>query len=185
MPTPPESGYRSGDRLQGRPDGQSGPTSELPPAEPRAGSTRLAGLQALLAEVGQLGRAIKELFGAQLQLLAAEFGLARRAISWIFVAGLAATIVGVGLGLTSLALVGLLLAKWFGSWLWALLALGLLQVLMLVATVLFFRRCLHWMTLPVTRGQWSAMMHDTMSRARRQARRTPNENTGEAEHGPV
>ena len=57
-----------------------------------------------------------------MHLLAAELGLARSAISWIFVAGLAATVAGVGLGLSLLAFTGLLLAKWFGSWFWALLA---------------------------------------------------------------
>ena len=61
----------------------------------------------LLAEIGQLGRAVKHLFGAQLHLLAAELGLARSAISWIFVAGLAATVAGVGLGLSMLAFTGL------------------------------------------------------------------------------
>jgi hypothetical protein len=34
----------------------------------------------LLTELGQLGRAVKRLFGAQLHLLAAELGLARSAI---------------------------------------------------------------------------------------------------------
>jgi hypothetical protein len=119
----------------------------------------------LLAEIGQLGRAVKHLFGAQLHLLAAELGLARSAISWIFVAGLAATVAGVGLGLSMLAFTGLLLAKWFGSWLWALLALCVLQLVFLLASILLFRRCMHWMSLPATRGEWSAMMQDTLSKA--------------------
>jgi ABC-type multidrug transport system fused ATPase/permease subunit len=119
----------------------------------------------LLAEIGQLGRAVKQLFGAQLHLLAAELGLARSAVSWLLAAGLAATVAGVGLGLTLLGLLGLLLAMWFGSWLWALLVLALLQVVFLVASILLVRRCMHWMTLPATRGEWSAMMRDTVHRA--------------------
>jgi len=35
-----------------------------------------------LAEISQLARAVKHLFGAQFQLLADELGLARAAISW-------------------------------------------------------------------------------------------------------
>lgn len=119
----------------------------------------------LLAEIGQLGRAVRQLFGAQLHLLAAELGLARSAVSWLLAAGLAATVAGVGLGLTLLGLLGLLLAMWFGSWLWALLVLALLQVVFLVASILLVRRCMHWMTLPATRGEWSAMMRDTVHRA--------------------
>ncbi|HEY8683682.1 MAG TPA: ABC transporter ATP-binding protein [Rhodanobacter sp.] len=121
----------------------------------------------LLTEIGQLGRAIKQLFGAQLHLLAAELGLARSAVSWILLAGLAATVAGVGLGLSVLAFIGMLLAKWFGSWLWALLALCVLQLLFLLGALLLFRRCMHWMSLPVTRGEWSAMMQDTLRKAGR------------------
>jgi hypothetical protein len=122
----------------------------------------------LLAELGQLGRAIKHLFGAQLHLLAAELGLARSAVSWMLLAGLAATVAGVGLGLSLLAFVGLLLAKWFGSWVLALLGLCVLQALFLAGSLLLFRRCMHWMSLPVTRGEWNEMMRDTMSKARRE-----------------
>jgi hypothetical protein len=60
-----------------------------------------------------------------------------------------------------------LLAHWFGSWLWALLALCVLQMLFLLGAILLFRRCMHWMSLPATRGEWSAMMRDTMSQAER------------------
>lgn len=122
----------------------------------------------LFAELGQLGRAVKHLFGAQLHLLAAELGLARAAVSWMLLAGLAATVAGVGLGLSLLAFIGLLLAKWFGSWVLALLGLCVLQVLFLLGSILLFRRCMHWMSLPVTRGEWSEMMRDTMSRARQE-----------------
>ncbi|MHB1058500.1 MAG: ABC transporter ATP-binding protein [Rhodanobacter sp.] len=119
----------------------------------------------LLAEIGQLGRAVKQLFGAQLHLLAAELGLARSAISWMLLAGLAATVAGVGFGLTVLGLIGVMLAAWFGSWIWALLALAVLQVLFLLGAILLFRRCMHWMSLPATRGEWHAMVRDTMRKA--------------------
>jgi hypothetical protein len=134
----------------------SKPSSSEPPAEPAP---------SLLAEVGQLGRAVRKLFGAQLHLLATELGLARSAVSWMLVAGLAATVAGVGLGLTLLGLVGVLLAAWFGSWTWALLALALLQALFLLGAILLFRRCMHWMSLPATRSEWNAMMHETLRKA--------------------
>jgi hypothetical protein len=125
----------------------------------------------VLAELTGLGHALKELFGAQLELISAEVGLARSALSWMLLAGLAATVAGVGLGLTLLALVGLLLAKWFASWVWALVALAVLQGLFVLAAILFFRRCMHWMSLPVTRTEWGAMMRETRARARRQVER--------------
>lgn len=121
-----------------------------------------------LAELGELGRAVKQLAGAQLELLSAEVGLARSAISWMLLAGLAATVAGVGLGLTLLALVGVLLAQWLASWVWALVVLVVLQALFVVGAILFFRRCMHWMSLPATRGEWGAMMRETRARARRQ-----------------
>lgn len=120
----------------------------------------------LVAELGQLGRAVKHLFGAQMHLLAAELGLARSAVSWMLLAGLATTVAGVGLGLSVLAFVGLLLATWFGSWMLALLGLCVLQLLFLFGSILLFRRCMHWMSFPVTRGGWKGMMRDTMSKAR-------------------
>jgi hypothetical protein len=119
----------------------------------------------LLAEVGQLARAVKRLFGAQMQLLAAGLGLARSAISWLLLGALAATVAGVALGLTLLGLIGVLLAAWFGSWVWALRALALLQLLFLLGALALFRRCMHWMSLPVTRGEWSAMMRETLHKA--------------------
>jgi uncharacterized membrane protein YqjE len=122
----------------------------------------------LLTEIGQLGRAVKHLFGAQLHLLAAELGLARSAVSWMLLAGLAATVAGVGLGLTALGLLGVILAAWLGSWLWALLALALLQMLFLLGSIVLFRRCMHWMSMPATRHEWDAMMHDTLRKAERE-----------------
>jgi hypothetical protein len=120
----------------------------------------------LLDEIGQLSRAVKRLFGAQLHLLAAELGLARSAVSWMLLAGLAATVAGVGFGLTVLGLLGVVLAAWFGSWIWALLVLAVLQVLFLLGAILLFCRCMHWMSLPVTRGEWNAMMRDTLHKAK-------------------
>lgn len=140
------------------------PASDLP-------ASRAAGAgsgNGVLDDIGELGHGVREMFGAQVELASAELGLARSALSWIFVAGLAATIVGVGLCLTLLALIGVLLAKWLGSWLAALAVLATVQVLLLLGAVFLFRRCLHWMSLPVTRAQWSAMMRETMGRARRQ-----------------
>lgn len=119
----------------------------------------------LLAEISQLGGAVKRLFGAQMHLLAAELGLARSAVSWMLLAGLAATVAGVGLGLTLLGLVGFLLAGWFGSWIAALLTLAVLQMLFLIGAIMLFRRCMHWMSLPATRSEWSTMMHETLRKS--------------------
>lgn len=137
----------------------------------------------LLTEIGQLGRAVKRLFGAQLHLLAAELGLARSAVSWMLLAGLAATVAGVGFGLTVLGLIGVLLASWLGSWTWALLALAVLQLLFLVGAIGLFRRCMHWMSLPATRGEWHAMMRDTLRKAETEAEASADRHT-EAEHRP-
>lgn len=119
----------------------------------------------LLSDIAQLGRAVKHLFGAQLHLLAAELGLARSAVSWMLMAGLAATVAGVGLGLTALGLLGVILAAWLGSWLWSLLALALLQCVFLIGAILVFRRCMHWMSMPASRHEWSALMHDAVRKA--------------------
>jgi uncharacterized membrane protein YqjE len=122
----------------------------------------------LLDELGRLAGAVRRLFGAQLQLLAAELGLARSAVSWLLVAALVATVAGVALGLTLLGLVGVLLATWFHSWIWALLVLALLQALLLAGAIGLFRRCMHWMSLPATRHEWGAMMRETLHRAERE-----------------
>lgn len=129
----------------------------------------------LLKEIGQLGHAVRRLFGAQMHLLAAELGLARSAVSWMLLAGLAATVAGVGFGLTVLGLLGVVLAAWFGSWIWALLVLAVLQVLFLLAAIGLFRRCMHWMSLPATRGEWSAMMRETLHKAEADAAAEPGD----------
>jgi uncharacterized membrane protein YqjE len=118
----------------------------------------------LLDDLGRLGRAFHQLFGAQFRLLAAELGLARSAVHWLLIAGLVATVAGVGLGLTLLGLIGWLLAQWFGSWTWALLVLALVEVAFVVGALVLFRRCMHWMTLPATRGELNAMMRETLRR---------------------
>lgn len=122
----------------------------------------------LLDDIGQLGHGVKELVGAQLELVSAELDLARSAFSRLLIGGIATLMVGAGLGLTVLALLVVVLAKWFGSWLLALVVLAVLQLLLLFGAVIFLRRCLHWMSLPVTRAQWSAMMRDATARVRRQ-----------------
>lgn len=135
------------------------------------GAAGAAPSSGVLAELTGLGRALKELFGAQFELLSAEVGLARSALSWMLLAGLAATVAGVGLGLSLLALVGVLLAKWFGSWVWALVTLSVLQLVFMLVAIVFFRRCMHWMSLPATRTEWGAMMRETRARARRRVER--------------
>lgn len=128
-----------------------------PGAAPESASRR----SGLLHEIGQVGSAVKRLFGAQMGLLAAELGLARSAVSWMLLAGLAATVAGVGFGLTVLSLIGVLLAKWLGSWVWALLILAVLQLLFLVASIVLVRLFMHWMSFPGTRAEWSAIMRDS------------------------
>ena len=118
------------------------------------------------AELSGLGRAFKQLLGAQWALLLAEIGLARSAVWWLLMAGLAAMVAGVGLGLTVLALVGVALATWWGSWLLALLALALLQLLFLLAAIVLFRRCLYWLSLPRSRGHGVRLLRDSLHAGR-------------------
>jgi uncharacterized membrane protein YqjE len=131
-------------------------------------TTASTGAGGLLDDLARLGRGLRQLFGAQLRLLGAELDLARSAVVTLLVMALAATVFGVGLGLTLLGLVGVLLARWFGTWVGALAALALLQVLCLLAAMWMFRRCLHWLSLPATRREWHAMMRDTLRKARKQ-----------------
>jgi hypothetical protein len=119
----------------------------------------------LLDDIAHVASAIKRLFGAQLALVAAELGLARSAVSWMFVAALVATIAGVGFGLTLLGLIGVLLAHWFNSWAWALFVMTLLQLLSLIGAIVFFRRCMHWMTLPRIRQEWRDVIRETVQKA--------------------
>ncbi len=139
-------------------------------SDDRANPTPLPGL---LDDIGRFGRALKQLFGAQLALLSAELGLARSAVFWLLLTALAATVAGVGMGLSLLALSALLLAKWFGSWIWALLVLSVLEGLFLLGMIVFFRRCMHWMTLPESRREWRATLQQAMHRADRQEGPSP------------
>jgi uncharacterized membrane protein YqjE len=140
---------------------------ETPRGEPAAGDAPDPAAESrLLDELSRLGRAIRHLFGAHWRLFVAELALARGAVSLLMALALVATIVGVGLGLTVLALIGVALAKWFGSWLWALAALAALQGVALLVAIMVFRRALHWLTLPATRGEFGAMMRATASEAR-------------------
>jgi len=132
---------------------------ETPRGEPAADpSPDPATDSRLLDELGRLGRAVRHLFGAQWRLFVAELALARGTVTLLLTLGLVATVIGVGLGLTVLALVGFALARWFGSWLWALVVLSVLQGVALAAVVVLFRRALHWLSLPATRGEFGAMM---------------------------
>lgn len=118
-------------------------------------------------DFAQFGRALKEVFAAQLPLLAAELGLAKSAVVWMLVSGLMLVILGVGVATSVLALAGVALAKWFGSWLWALGALAVLQLLLMVLAVVVIRRCMRWMSLPQTRGQWRSIFNDAKLRMQR------------------
>lgn len=134
----------------------------------------------VLDDLGRFGRSLKHLFGAQLALLSAELGLARSAVSWMLLAALAATVAGVGLGLSLLALAGVLLAQWLGSWVWALVILCVFEGVFLVVMIALFRRCMHWLTLPVSRGEWRETIRQAMHRAER-AEASPS--TAEGEEG--
>jgi hypothetical protein len=148
----------------GRDDAPASPDETPLPAPP-----------GLLDDIGRLGRAFRKLFGAQLKLLSAELGLARSAVHWLLIAGLVATVAAVGMGLTLLGLTGWLLAQWFGSWAWALAALSLVELVVLAGALLLFRRCMHWMTLPATRGEWNAMMRQALHRPDPQAESRPED----------
>ena len=147
-------------------DGAPAAPEETPAPSPPPG---------LLEDVGRLGRAFHKLFGAQLRLLAAELGLARSAVHWLLAAGLVATVAAVGLGLTLLGLTGWLLAQWLHSWTWALVLLSLLELGFLLGAILLFRRCMHWMSLPATRGEWNAMMRDALRRPDPQGESRPED----------
>ncbi|HET6431666.1 ABC transporter ATP-binding protein [Dyella sp.] len=156
MDETPHAGYGAGD----------GPAGDPPPGAKAADAhAASAASSRFLAELSQLGKALKHLFGAQWHLFVAELSLARGAVSLLFAAGLAATVLGVGLSLTTLALIGVALARWFGSWLWALGALAAFQGLLLIVAITYFRRGLHWMSLPATRDEFGAMIRDTKAKA--------------------
>lgn len=110
----------------------------------------------VLEDGARLVGALRHWLAAQRQLLGAELGLARSALAWWLAAALAAVVFAVTLGLTLLGLLAVVLAAWLQSWAAALAVLALLQVVLLAAAIALFRRCLHWMSLPVTRREWRA-----------------------------
>ncbi|HEU4670246.1 MAG TPA: ABC transporter ATP-binding protein [Dyella sp.] len=140
---------------------------ETPRGEPAAETPPDPATQSrLLDELGRLVHAVRHLFGAQWRLFLAELSLARGAVSLLLALGLVATVAGVGLGLTVLALIGVALARWFHSWPWALVVLVLLQGAVLAGAVVLFRRALRWLSLPATRGEFGAMMRSAAAKAR-------------------
>lgn len=154
-------------RDSGREEGPAASGGEPPLSDGAASGDPGVGDPGVLDEIGRAGRAAKRLFGAQLSLLVAELGLARSAVSWMLLAALAATVAGVGLGLTLMALAGVLLASWLHSWPWALVVLGLLQALFLWGMIVLFRRCMHWLTLPASRREWRETIRQAMRRSER------------------
>lgn len=105
--------------------------------------------------------ALRELAAAQVGLLRAELRVAQAAAHTAMLAALAATVFAVALGLTLLALIGWGFAQWFGSWLWALLALAALQVVGVIGAIFLVRWCFHLMSLPRSRAQLQATVRES------------------------
>ncbi len=144
-------------------------------AEAAAAAAAEAGLpppsdDSLLTDVSQFGRAGKNLLAAQWQLFKAEVGLAQSAMVWLLVAGMAAFLLVNAAVLTLNALIAVALAQWIGSWVAALAIVLGLQLLFILASVLFCRRCLRWMSLPATRNQLHAIIGDFKGEVRRQSK---------------
>lgn len=151
------SGQRVG---SGEPPDESAPAGLPPPAPP-----------GWLDDVRRLGVGLKDLFAAQLKLAAAEIGLARSGIVLMLFMGLAAIVFAVALGFTLLALAGWGLAQWFGSWAWALTALAGLQLVLLVGSILVFRRGMHWLTLPATRAELATLAKEAARQGKAEGER--------------
>lgn len=142
--------------------------SDIPSRPSLPNESASAAIKGFGRELAQLGSALKTLFGAQWHLLSAELGLARSAISLLMVALVVALVFGVALGLTVMALLAYVLAIWFNSWIWALVALAGLQLIILGACLLVAKKCAGWMTIPQTRREVRSMVHDAVERARRE-----------------
>lgn len=106
-----------------------------------------------LHDIEEATEAVRELAQAQWHLLGTELRLVRSAALTLLVVMLLAVVFASSLGLALLALLGLLLSQWLGSWIWALLVLAGLLVLGLGASMILGRRCLHWLSLPGTRAR--------------------------------
>jgi hypothetical protein len=118
------------------------------------------------SELGALARGIRRVFGSHFKLLGAEIRLAKSGVVVMLLMALAATTFAVALGLTLLALLGYGLAQWFGSWTWALAALALIQLLLLLGAIIVFKRCLSWLGMPATRAELGALVHEATVRGR-------------------
>ncbi|WP_250626069.1 ABC transporter ATP-binding protein [Pinirhizobacter soli] len=120
----------------------------------------------LTAELGKLASGIRQVFGSHFKLFGAEVRLAKSGIMLMLFMALGATTFAVALGFTLLALLGWALAQWFGSWAWALGALALIQLLLLLGAITVFRRCMAWLGMPVTRAEVRALIHEATERGR-------------------
>jgi len=150
-----------------REDGPSGLGEDHEAVDPRPGPA----MPSWIDDVRRLGVGLKNLFGAQLKLALAEIGLARSGIVMMLFMGLAAIVFAVALGFTLLALAGWGLAQWFGSWAWALTALAGLQLVLLMLSILIFRRGMHWLTLPATRAELATLAREAAKRGRAEGER--------------
>jgi hypothetical protein len=119
--------------------------------------------------------AIRELAQAQWSLLGAELRLARSAVRTALVSMVMALVFLLGFGLVLLGLIAVALVYWLGSW---IVALGILAAILLVClgiSLLLFRRCVIWMTLPETRAQLRALTHDLHEPATARGKEKDNE----------
>jgi uncharacterized membrane protein YqjE len=135
------------------------PPPEDPPIPPEPSWT---------AELGKLAQGIRLVVGSHFKLLGAEVRLAKSGVVMMLFMALAATTFAVALGFTLLALVGWALAQWFGSWAWALGALAMIQLLLLLGAIIVFKRCMAWLGMPVTRAEVRALVHEATERGRRE-----------------
>lgn len=111
-------------------------------------------------DVGDLVKGVKHVAGGHFRLLGAEVALARSGIVMMLFMALAATTFAVGLGFTLMALLGWALFLWLKSWTWALCALALGQVLLLLGSIFVFKRCMAWLGLPVSRAELKALVKE-------------------------
>ncbi|NII10626.1 ABC transporter ATP-binding protein [Oleiagrimonas sp. C23AA] len=145
------------DHAQASPDGPSEPDGQTQ-ADRRDDSP----LPRWLVLLRQAAAGVSDLASAHARLLGAELKLARAAAHLAMFAALAATVFAVALGLALLALLGHLLAQWYGSWAWSLLTICGLLALGLTGSIFTFRHCLHLLSLPESRAHWRALVDDAL-----------------------